>query len=443
MLSDVETDYPYIRVTDFQNYKVTKENIKYIEKETYEKIKRYIINKEDTYISIAGSIGKVGTIPLELDGSNLTENAAKIKTQYYVNKLMAFFLSSNYGQRQISRYTIHTNQPKLALFRIKKISIPMPPLAEQQRIVNKIEELFTNLDKGIEYLKTAQTELKITRQAVLKYALEGKLTEDWREKHKDEIEPASVLLEKIKAERRREGKYKDLPPIDTSGNTNLPEGWAWARLGEAISIEYGKGLTKDKRDKNGKYPVYGSNGIVGYHSDYYVEKNCIVIGRKGAVGKVHLTNSPCWPIDTTYYTISPKELSMNFLFYLLSHLRLEKLDKSTAIPGINRNDVYSKVIILPPLEEQHKIVEEIETYYSILDNMESTISHSLNQTSGIRQSILKKAFEGRLVPQDPNDESASILLERIRAEKSKNEREKKLEKKNRFVKEQYRQMRIE
>ena len=179
MLSDVETDYPYIRVTDFQNYKVTKENIKYIEKETYEKIKRYIINKEDTYISIAGSIGKVGTIPLELDGSNLTENAAKIKTQYYVNKLMAFFLSSNYGQRQISRYTIHTNQPKLALFRIKKISIPMPPLAEQQRIVNKIEELFTNLDKGIEYLKTAQTELKITRQAVLKYALEGKLTEDW------------------------------------------------------------------------------------------------------------------------------------------------------------------------------------------------------------------------------------------------------------------------
>ena len=75
--------------------------------------------------------------------------------------------------------------------------------------------------------------------------------------------------------------------------------------------------------------------------------------------------------------------------------------------------------------------------------MESTISHSLNQTSGIRQSILKKAFEGRLVPQDPNDESASILLERIRAEKSKNEREKKLEKKNRFVKEQYRQMRIE
>ena len=60
-------------------------------------------------------------------------------------------------------------------------------------------------------------------------------------------------------------------------------------------------------------------------------------------------------------------------FYLLSHLRLEKLDKSTAIPGINRNDVYSKVIILPPLEEQHKIVEEIETYYSILDNMESTI----------------------------------------------------------------------
>jgi len=353
-----------------------------------------------------------------------------------------FYLLRNF-QEQFRYKATGTTFEAISGNTLRNFEIPVPPLAEQQRIVNKIEELFTNLDKGIEYLKTAQAELKLTRQSVLKYALEGRLTEDWREKHKDKIEPASVLLENIKAERRKEGKYKDLPPIDTSGNTSLPDDWAWTRLGEVISIEYGKGLTEDKRDKNGKYPVYGSSGIVGYHSNYYVEKNCIVIGRKGAVGKVHLTNSPCWPIDTTYYTISPKELSMNFLFYLLSHMRLEKLDKSTAIPGINRNDVYSKVIILPSLAEQNKIVEVIENYYSILDNMENTISQSLNQTSGIRQSILKKAFEGRLVPQDPNDEPASVLLERIKADKSKSEKEKISEKKNRFVKEKYRQMRID
>jgi type I restriction enzyme S subunit len=147
----------------------------------------------------------------------------------------------------------------------------------------------------------------------------------------------------------------------------LPAGWVRTRLGEITAFEYGKGLREDKRDQKGKVPVYGSNGIVGYHSFPLIEKPSIIIGRKGAAGYVHLSMVPCWPIDTTYYIIPPDELNLVFLYYLLSTLNLNSLDKSTAIPGLNRNDAYALKIPLPPLLEQRRIVTKIEELFTKLD----------------------------------------------------------------------------
>ena len=126
---------------------------------------------------------------------------------------------------------------------------------------------------------------------------------------------------------------QDLPKI--------PNNWVLARLGDIVSFEYGKGLREDKRDSNGHVPVYGSNGIVGYHSVPLVEEPCLVVGRKGAIGTVHLSNKPCWPIDTTYYVLPPDGVDLTFLYHLLSFNKLGLFDKSTAIPGLNRDDAYA------------------------------------------------------------------------------------------------------
>lgn len=134
---------------------------------------------------------------------------------------------------------------------VSNLKIPLPPLPEQHRIVAKIEELFTRLDAGVEALKKIKAQLKRYRQAVLKYAFEGKLTQEWREANKDKLEPASILLERIKEERKAKlgKKYKDLPPVDTS---ELPEGWVWTRVGEiAEKIKPGFPSGKHNKEKRG------------------------------------------------------------------------------------------------------------------------------------------------------------------------------------------------
>ena len=141
--SETTTDFPYVRVTDFENMSINLGSLKFLNPSTQKHISNYTISKNDIYISIAGSIGKVGLIPEKLDGSNLTENAAKITEIENVDRnFLCYILTSIESQEQIKKFTISSNQPKLALFRIKQINIPLPPLYEQHRIVQKIEELF-------------------------------------------------------------------------------------------------------------------------------------------------------------------------------------------------------------------------------------------------------------------------------------------------------------
>ncbi|MEO1622957.1 MAG: restriction endonuclease subunit S, partial [Cyanobacteria bacterium J06632_3] len=123
-------------------------------------------------------------------------------------------------------------------------------------------------------------------------------------------------------------------------------------LGEICEFIYGESLPEHKR-QSGDVPVYGSNGVVGWHSQSVSTGPTIVIGRKGSIGKIHLSKVPCYPIDTTYYIDSSKvECDFNWLSYILSTLGLDELNKSAAVPGLNRNDAYELEIPLPPLEEQ-------------------------------------------------------------------------------------------
>jgi len=224
------------------------------------------------------------------------------------------------------------------------------------------------------------------------------------------------------------------PQMNEKTVPELPRSWVWTTIGDIVTFEYGKALRKDRRDSDGSIPVYGSNGIVGYHSIPLTNAACLIVGRKGAAGNVHISKVPCWPIDTTYYIASPSGVSLFFLYFLLSTLNLNSLDKSTAIPGLNRNDAYILNIPLPPLPEQHRIVTKIEELFTQLDAGVGALTKAKAQLKRYRQSVLKSACEGRLVPTEAelaraegrDYEPADALLARIQKERRKQwEAEKK------------------
>ena len=136
--------------------------------------------------------------------------------------------------------------------------------------------------------------------------------------------------------------------------------WPRVRLGDVLSLEYGKSLPAYARDPRGDFPVAGSNGPDGKHSSALAPSPGIVVGRKGSAGKIYWYEDDFWPIDTTYYVAPKLSLDMRWTYYLLSRLRLDRLATTTGVPGLNRNDAYSLDISLPPLSEQRRIAEILD-----------------------------------------------------------------------------------
>jgi type I restriction enzyme S subunit len=352
----------------------------------------------------------------------------------------------------------HVNQASINTgFLSDKVIIPIPPLPEQHRIVTKIEELFTKLDAGVEALNKVKAQLKRYRQAVLKYAFEGKLTQEWREANKDKLEPASALLERIKEKRKKkaEGKFKELPPLDTSDLPELPEGWAWERLGELSDATGGYAFKSSHFAEKGKYqvikignvkmgllrldekPAFINDGYSQIINKYGLRYGDLVITLTGTRKKrdygfvamikreTNLLLNQRLAVIRFY-----KPLYSEYFQYALrgEHFQNNFFLHETGNVGqgnVGMDAIVTETISIPPLLEQQKIVDEIESRLSMADEVEKIAEQTLTQSDRLRQSILKSAFEGKLVPQDPTDEPAEKLLERIKADKARKELETK------------------
>lgn len=179
----------------------------------------------------------------------------------------------------------------------------------------------------------------------------------------------------------------------------LPDGWISTNLGSVIELKYGKSLRATSRD-GGLYPVYGSNGIVGGHSEPLVNKAGIIVGRKGSYGEVQFSTSPFFPIDTTYFVDEVFEQPLKYWFYQLQYLPLTELNRSTAIPGLNREDAYRQEIPLPPLAEQKVIADKLDSLLAQVETTKARLDRIPNILKRFRQSVLAAAVSGELTNAD-------------------------------------------
>ena len=368
-----------------------------------------------------------------------------------------------YSKPKLIQKGIGGAQPNINQDILRNQLFPLRSFTEQRAIVAKLEQLFSELDNGIVCLKKAQEQLKVYRQAILKQAFEGELTKAWREQQTS-LPSAQELLETIKTEREQAAKLQSkkfklvipLTQFELDDLPKMPDGWLFAKSAEIIDA-INNGYTPTSNflfSGSGEVPfikVYNLNfdGTLNFKKNptfipkaihekkllrsivYPADVLINIVGPP--LGKVSIATEeyPEWNINQAIVVFRPnKYVSSRYIsLYLQNPATVHWLENTSRATAGQYNIKVSTCREIPfPFcspQEQSQIVEEIETRLSVCDNMEATIKESLEKAEALRQSILKKAFEGKLLSLEelqitrnaPDWEPAEKLLERIRAEK--------------------------
>ena len=366
---------------------------------------------------------------------------------YYLSQAVQIFKYQNRGTR------INGVTKK----QLSDLPFPVAPLPEQHRIVAKIEELFTQLVAGVAELRQVKAQLKRYRQAVLKAAVEGELTREWREAHRGEIEPASLLLERILEERRAKWeakqlaqmrgkgkepkddrwkrKYKEATKPDIEYLPELPEGWVWARTDQLANVQTGATPLRSnaKYWENGEIPWVTSGALndlcVREAAEFITElaltetntkifpKHTLLVAMYGegrTRGKVSellidaATNQACAALIIEPSSAVVKDYVK--LFFRHNYNEIRRRSSGGVQPNLTLGIIKKALVPLPPLGEQAQIINQTEFRLSTADAIDRELDKALTYAELLRKSILLRAFRGCLVPQDPNDEPASVLL---------------------------------
>ncbi len=305
-----------IRITNVQKGRIVDDDPKFYPQNSKEPIGKYELKENDLLVSLTGNVGRVGILQKEFLPAALNQRVACLRTdkKKVLTKYLFYILNQNRFENNCIKSASGLAQKNLSTVWLSKYEIPLPPLDVQNEIVEQIE----------------------VKQNAINHAKE--------------------IIKNLERERRYFGQeLRKLEDVE------------WVELGKVMALEYGKPLKESDR-KDGEYPVFGSNGIVGYHDEYLVKGPFIVVGRKGTAGAVAYSEKSGFPIDTTFF-VKPKkdaDVDLKYLYRTMETLELGKLNNQAGVPGLNRNDAYKVKIPFPSLEIQKQLVAEAEKEEEII-----------------------------------------------------------------------------
>ena len=371
--ADTITPHIYIRVTDMKDHTVLLSSLKYIDEDVFAEIKNYTISSNDLYLTIAGTIGDVGLVPAELDGANLTENAAKLTDIKCSKQYLMYVLMSSIAQDHFCSRFHQVAQPKLSLETASSTLIPLPPYREQLRIAEELDRWLGVVVSVEDDLSELTNYIRKTKSKILDLAISGKLVPQDLDN-----EPAIELLKRINP---------GFEPCDNSHYENLPQGWTIVGLHSVAEIITGSTPSKLNAEYyNGDVPFYKPNDLdQGRHvrcaSEYLSQQGksisrsipcnsiavCCIgsIGKCGFIEKEGVTNQQI-------NTIVPNDAIFPLYMYYFCNSstfidELKSLSSAVTISIVNKSKLSTIQIPLPPIAEQKRIISVIEKLYSHLD----------------------------------------------------------------------------
>lgn len=482
-----------IQLADIGDGHFIDKSARFLTKKKAYDLKCTFLQKDDLLIArMPDPLGRSCTFPFE--GTEKYVTVVDVCTVRFGSsqangKYMMYLINGPKVRTEIEALKSGSTRKRISRKNLATIRMPVAPVNEQHRIVAKIEELFSEMDKGIESLKTAREQLKVYRQAVLKHAFEGKLTEKWREDNKDKLEEPGELLERIEKVRqerneqqteewkaaviaweedgkrgprpRKPPNYKATKPISAKELSLLPpiaSDWEFVRLTEVAQIGSGMSVSKSRKladpletaylrvanvqrgflvlDEIKSMPIERTQlpGLALKKWDVLFNEG----GDRDKLGRGWIWRSEIEPCITQNHVFRASlYLASEHAAKMLSHWGntfgqkyFEETGKQTTnLASINKTVLSEFPVPLISPAEQHEICIRIDQSMTLINNQEREVECALRRSELMRQSILRRAFSGELVTQDPKDEPASELLARIKAEKEEREQVKKAGKK--------------
>ncbi len=334
-------------------FKSREAKARYISEETYKRLRCTEIKEGDILVSrLPEPVGRSCILPA-LDKKSITAvdcTIIRVKKSVINSDFLNYYFQSPEYFRQVAKNVTGATRQRISRSALGKIKIPFPSLDVQQKIVVKLDAIFSEIDR-----------------AVLVSEVNIKNIEALFGRH---------LTEYFKCAK------KDFPVVEFS---------------KIIKLEYGKALPDIERNENGLYEAYGANGAKTRTDKFLCDEPSIIVGRKGSAGELTLVHEKFWALDVTYYVTHDKnQTDLNYIYYALKEKNLTSYARGVK-PGINRNDVYELEIPLPPINMQRNIVFKFDELSKALRKIDFNFQNKIIQLSRLKKSILKQAFNGDLI----------------------------------------------
>ena len=436
----------YVRPTEIVNDVIDVANLRRTSTQIAKRYSRSTLRPDDIILSIVGTIGKVAVVPAELDGANITQSSCRLRPDPNLisHDTLAYFLRSPIASSQFDDLSLGTAVPRLNLEDVREIEIPLAPPPEQRRIVSMLDSISAKNRRSRGHLDHIPRLVEKFKQAILAAAFRGELTREWRGRQ-NEVETADALIKRTEEPSQsrggREATTEVRPGIAglslNDPGIEPPAGWTWVSLQRIARQETGHTPSRSHPEYwDGGIPWIGIRDAGDYHGQIIHETlqtvsdqglanssarllpaGTVCLSRTASVGYVTIMGrSMATSQDFATWTCSPALLPKYLMFALMAEGEgIRNFGEGSTHTTIYFPEIRALHICLAPILEQHKIVGLIERAFAWIGRLAAEATKARKLVDHLEKTVLAKAFQGELVPQDPSDEPASVLLERIRA----------------------------